>query len=128
MAFAVICVVTGILLGFDLALPPAIQADVIDIDTTESGEQRSGLYFAAWSFITKLSLALSAGIIFPILAFAGFDASSTAGSQTSQALTTLSVLYAWAPIVPKLAAIAVMWGFSLDEAHQKALRLKLENG
>lgn len=128
VAFAMICVVTGILLGFDLALPPAIQADVIDIDTTESGEQRSGLYFAAWSFITKLSLALSAGIIFPILAFAGFDASSTAGPQTSQALTTLSVLYAWAPIVPKLAAIAAMWGFSLDEEHQKALRLKLENG
>jgi len=46
--FALICGATGVLLGFDLALPPAIQADVIDYDTARSGEQRSGLYFAAW--------------------------------------------------------------------------------
>ena len=52
------CVVlTLVSVGFDLALPPAIHADVIDHDTVRSGEQRSGLYFAAWSFITKLSLA-----------------------------------------------------------------------
>jgi glycoside/pentoside/hexuronide:cation symporter, GPH family len=53
-AFAAICVATGLLLGFDLTLPPAIQADVIDVDTAGSGEQRSGAYFAAWSLTTKL--------------------------------------------------------------------------
>lgn len=62
--FAIVCVTTGLLLGFDLTLPPAIQADVIDNDTVRSGEQRSGLYFAAWSFITKLAVALSAGVVF----------------------------------------------------------------
>ena len=58
--FGAICVVTGLLLGFDLALPPAIQADVIDEDTARTGEQRSGLYFAAWGLATKLSLAAGA--------------------------------------------------------------------
>jgi GPH family glycoside/pentoside/hexuronide:cation symporter len=33
VAFAIICAITGVLLGFDLVLPPAIQADVIDVDT-----------------------------------------------------------------------------------------------
>ena len=40
-------------------LPPAIQADVIDVDTAASGEQRSGLYFATWGLATKLALALA---------------------------------------------------------------------
>lgn len=122
--FAVICVATGLLLGYDLALPPAIQADVIDNDTVRSGEQRSGLYFAAWSFITKLSLALSAGIVFPLLGLAGFS-TAPAASQSATALQALGALYAWLPILPKLAAIALMWRFSLDEAEQKRLRMLL---
>src|SRR5690606_13294685 len=98
--FAIICAATGLLLGFDLALPPAIQADVIDYDTARSGEQRSGLYFAAWGLATKLSLALGVGLVFPVLAWSGFD---TAGGQAipQAALTTLSALYAWLPILPK---------------------------
>ncbi|MEM9574336.1 MAG: MFS transporter, partial [Pseudomonadota bacterium] len=56
-AFAIIAALTGLLVGFDLSIPPAIQADVIDIDTAASGEQRSGTYFAVWSLATKLSLA-----------------------------------------------------------------------
>lgn len=122
--FAVICAATGVLLGFDLALPPAIQADVIDNDTVRSGEQRSGLYFAAWSFITKLSLALSAGMVFPLLGLAGFS-TAPGSSQSATSLEALGALYAWLPILPKLAAIALMWRFSLDEAEQQRLRQQL---
>ena len=71
--FAAICFGTGLTVGADLALPSAIQADVIDVDTARSGEQRSGLYFATWSLSTKLSLALGVGIIFPLLGLFGFD-------------------------------------------------------
>ncbi|PYB70739.1 MFS transporter [Rhizobium wuzhouense] len=119
--FAVVCVTTGLLLGFDLTLPPAIQADVIDNDTFASGEQRSGLYFAAWSFITKFSVALSAGVVFPLLGLAGFIGDQAA-TQTPTALSTLGALYAFLPILPKLAAIAIMWNFSLDEAAHTQLR------
>lgn len=121
VAFAIICVATGLLLGFDLALPPAIQADVIDYDTGISGEQRSGLYFAAWGLATKLSVALSVGLVFPILAWSGFDGTGTEATPEA-ALDTLSVLNAWFPIMPKVAAIAVMWNFPLGEDVQRALR------
>ena len=124
LAFTIVCVVTGLLLGFDLTLPPAIQADVIDNDTVSSGEQRSGLYFAAWSFITKLAVALSAGIVFPLLDLAGFIGSQTA-VQTPQALTVLAALYAFLPVLPKLAAITLMWNFALDEAAHQRLRANL---
>jgi len=122
--FAIICAATGLLLGFDLALPPAIQADVIDYDTASSGEQRSGLYFAAWGLVTKLSLALSVGLVFPVLAWSGFDASAQAMPDT--ALATLSGLYAWLPILPKAAAIAVMWNFPLGEDAQRSLRERID--
>ncbi|OCW58881.1 MFS transporter [Hoeflea olei] len=126
IAFAAICVVTGVLLGFDLSLPPAIQADVIDVDTAASGEQRSGIYFAAWSLSTKLSLAGGVGIIFPVLAGFGFDPGTASGAQTG--LTALAVAYAWVPICAKLIAIALMWNFPLDEAAQKRLRTSIEAG
>ncbi|MBE1206167.1 MFS transporter [Aminobacter carboxidus] len=124
--FAIICAATGLLLGFDLALPPAIQADVIDYDTASSGEQRSGLYFAAWGLATKLSLALGVGLVFPILAWSGFDA--TGGQAMPEtALATLSALYAWLPILPKAAAIAVMWNFPLGEDAQRSLRARIDS-
>ena len=93
---------------------------MIDYDTARSGEQRSGLYFAAWGLATKLSLALSVGLVFPVLAWSGFD---TTGAQAmpETALDTLSSLYAWFPILPKAAAIAVMWNFPLGEDAQRVI-------
>ncbi|MGJ8570892.1 MAG: MFS transporter [Hoeflea sp.] len=124
VAFAAICAVTGLLLGFDLSLPPAIQADVIDVDTASSGEQRSGIYFAAWSLATKLSLAGGVGVVFPALAMFGFDPGADKGSQ--EGLTALAIAYAWVPIAAKLISIAIMWNFPLDEAAQKSLRTRIE--
>jgi glycoside/pentoside/hexuronide:cation symporter, GPH family len=123
--FAVIAAVTGLALGFDLSLPAAVQADVIDVDTAKSGEQRSGLYFAAWSLSTKLSLALGVGLVFPILQYAGFDP-KVAGSASPSALFTLAALYAWAPVALKLASIALMWNFPITRAEQAATRREIE--
>jgi Na+/melibiose symporter-like transporter len=36
------------------------------------------------------------------------------------------MLYAWLPILPKLAAIAIMWNFPLGEAVQTELRARIE--
>lgn len=124
-AFGAICVTTGILLGFDLSIPPAIQADVIDVDTAESGEQRSGLYFAAWSLATKLSLAVAVGVVFPLLAWFGFQPEQE-GSNSASAVSALVAIYVWIPIALKLAAVALMWSFPLDLDAQTELRRRIE--
>jgi GPH family glycoside/pentoside/hexuronide:cation symporter len=124
-AFGAICVFTGLMLGFDLALPPSIQADVIDEDTAVSGEARGGIYFAAWGLATKASLAAGVGLVFPVLAAFGFEASGGA-DNTSAALSALAVTYAWIPIVLKLCAVGLMWNFPLDEEAQKALQLRIQ--
>jgi len=122
--FAGICIGTGLALGADLVLPPAIQADAIDVDTAASGEQRSGLYFAAWGLATKLALALAVGFAFPVLGAAGFD--PAANLRESSGLAMLGFLYAGLPIFLKLIAIALMWRFPLDRDTQTQLRATIE--
>jgi glycoside/pentoside/hexuronide:cation symporter, GPH family len=123
-AFALIAGLTGLTLGFDLSLPAAIQADVIDIDTLQSGEQRSGLYFSAWSLSTKLSLALGVGLVFPVLQLAGFDPQDS-GNATPSALFTLAALYAWVPVALKLLSISLMWNFPVTRESQEETRRKI---
>ena len=115
IGFGAICILSGFALGADLVLPPSIQADVIDVDTAQSGEQRTGTYFALWSFITKLALALAVGLAFPVLGALGFD---PADSNQSKAigLYALGFLYGWGPIALKLPALFLMWNFPLSGA------------
>ncbi|BBK33081.1 MFS transporter [Allostella humosa] len=121
--FLLVAVATGLTLGADLALPGAIQADVVDLDTAAGGGQRTGLLFALWGMATKLALALAVGIAFPILGAAGFVAAGTA--QPAAALDALALLYGGAPVLFKLAAIALMWRFPLTEAVQRDLRRRI---
>lgn len=124
-AFALVCAATGLALGFDLSLPAAIQADIIDEDTAVSAEQRSAQYFAAWSLTTKLALALGVGIAFPVLSLFDFEPGAANGEG---ALLALAVVYGWVPVLLKVVAIWLMWSFPLDEARQSTLRERIEAG
>ena len=74
VAFTFICVLSGAALGADLSLPSAIQADVVDLDTARSGEQRTGAFFALWSLAQKFALAGSGGAALIVLGWIGFSA------------------------------------------------------
>ncbi|MEX1146903.1 MAG: MFS transporter [Sphingomonadales bacterium] len=115
-AFAVVCAVTGASLGADLALPPAMQADVIDVDRARSGHERAGTYFALWSMATKLALAAAVGLAFPVLGWAGLEDGAALGA------VLLVALYAALPVMLKLAACALIWHHRLDRDRQGALR------
>ncbi len=122
--FLAISVATGLALGADLVLPASIQADVIDLDTAETGEQRTGTYVAAWGLGTKIALALGVGIAFPVLDLAGFR--TDGGPQTDLGLTTLALLYSTVPVLAKLGAVALMWRFPVDAAAVARLRDAIE--
>ncbi|MDA1308491.1 MAG: MFS transporter [Proteobacteria bacterium] len=110
--FLAICILSGFCLGADLALPPSMQADVVDLDAAVTGTPRTGLYFALWGMATKLALALAVGVSFPLLALAGFSADSAAANDASGVLV-LALLYGGLPIAFKLAAMALMAGFPM---------------
>jgi Na+/melibiose symporter-like transporter len=122
--FLAVCIVTGFSVGADLVLPASLQADVIDVDTAASGEQRSGIYLAIWGLATKLALALAVGIAFPLLAVSGYDPG--AGIRTDFGILMLGLLYAAFPVALKLVAIALMWNFPLDASRQEELREAIE--
>lgn len=122
-AFAVACVVTGFALGADLALPPAMQADVVDLDTLRTREERAGLFFALSSMSTKLALATAVGIAFPAIEALGFV---PAPGNPAEALLALALLYAAVPTVLKLVAVALIWKHPMTVARQAVIRRRLE--
>lgn len=123
--YAVICFLSGLALGADLALPSSIQADLVDIDTAKNGQQRTGAFFAIWSLATKAALAISGGLALIFLGSIGFQ---TGDENEPGVLTTLSLLYALVPILLKLLAIALMWRFPLGRSAQAELRQRIEAG
>lgn len=95
-AYAGVCVLSGLALGADLALPPALLADVIP--ENERGE--TAAYFGLWSFLAKLALAL-AGLVLPLLAWVGYVPGQPAGWN-------LALVYAGLPCVLKLVAATLL--------------------
>lgn len=98
VGFALVCVASGLALGADLALPPALVADWIDDDATPV----PGAYYGLLGFFAKLTLALAAGLALPLLAALGY----TPGGEETFAL---AATYALLPCVLKLAALAWFW-------------------
>ncbi len=107
--FALICVLSGIALGADLALPPALLAGVIAA-AGHHGE-REGSYFGLWSWMTKMNLALAAGIALPLLEALGY----TPGSRDGEGLQALTLAYAALPCALKLVAAVLLWRSRLND-------------
>lgn len=102
-AFGVICVLSGMSLGADLALPPSILADVIDRDArARAGAAAEGSYFGLWNLVTKANLAIAAGIALPALAWLGYQPGQ--GGDTG----ALSLVYCVVPCAFKLGAGAAL--------------------
>jgi GPH family glycoside/pentoside/hexuronide:cation symporter len=121
--FFCVCVLTGMALGADLALPPAMQADVIDLDSLRTGKSRAGLFFAVWSMATKLALACAVGFSFPVLDLLGFRPGA---ANDPTAILALAVIYAGVPTVLKLIAISIAWRHPITLRRQRAIRRVLE--
>jgi len=117
--FGLISLFTGSGLGADFTIPPAIQADVIDLDEVRSGERRAGLFFAASTMAQKAGNALAVGIAYPLLQLAGF---STHHGNGPFQIAALLAMYCGMPSLLKLICALLLRGFPLDEAAQRNLR------
>ena len=95
--FAVICLVSGLSLGADMALPASIQADIAGIDSDQGGGDRAGLFFGLLGLATKLALAVAVGVGYGLLSLAGFESGDTD-------TTALALTYGSLPVAFKLAA------------------------
>ena len=107
-----ICALSGVALGTDLALPGALLAGVIQ-SNGDSGKSE-GAYFGWWNFAIKLNLALAAGLALPLLGFFGY----APGVRSPEALSALVIAYCVLPCVLKLAAGGTLYFFIIQPTPQ----------
>lgn len=100
-AFGLICVLSGLALGADLALPSAILADQL----AHGRSPRAGACFGCWACVAKASLALAAGLALPMLDALGY----APGQREPAALGALAMVYGGLPLVLKMVAAGMLW-------------------
>jgi Na+/melibiose symporter-like transporter len=120
--FALICIVTGLCLGADLALPPSMQADIADWDRLRFRRNRTSGLFSLWNMASKLALALAAVIVLPTLDGLGLQKNN----PTDISLTSLAVIYALLPCVFKLIAVTMVKTLPITAARQAAISVRLK--
>ncbi|WP_439586447.1 MFS transporter [Hydrogenophaga sp.] len=113
--FLIVCALSGVALGTDLALPSALLAGLIG-QLGERG-QREGAYFGWWSFAAKLNLALAAGLALPLLAWFGY----VPGARDEAALQTLTIAYCLLPCLLKLLAGGALYALVIRPQQRLAL-------
>jgi len=122
--FGVIVVMSALGLGGVMALPPSMQADVIDYDEWRSGTRREGEYIGFWSIVKKLAAALSAGLAFPVLDFSGYLPG--AEQQTTATVWTLRALYVATPVLCNVIALGLVWRYPISRAMHASIRRDID--
>lgn len=107
IAFGLICVASGIALGADMTLLPALFAARMQQVSPAAAEG-----FSLWSFVSKITLAFAAVALLPLLEAGGYRSGQ---DNTESSLLLLSLLYGAVPCLLKLIAIAVLASTRTDK-------------
>jgi len=122
-----VTVVTGFAAGgFAQTLPNAMKADVIDLDTAVSSENRAALFFSAWSFAQKATSSVGAAIALFGLALFGFNAAPGATNGPEE-LFGLRFLFSTFPSLFFLSGAFVVWNYPITEARHAEIRREIES-
>jgi GPH family glycoside/pentoside/hexuronide:cation symporter len=117
--YGVLVFLSGIGFGATIAIPSAMQADVIDYDELLSGKRREGLYVGVWSVTKKLAAALGVGAALTILGQVGYVPNT---DQTQQVQFALRVLYALVPSLCNMAAFFIALSYPITRGvHREIL-------
>jgi GPH family glycoside/pentoside/hexuronide:cation symporter len=114
--YGVLVFLSGIGFGATLAIPSAMQADVIDYDELLSGQRREGQYIGIWSITKKLAAALGVGIALSVLGGVGYTPNV---EQSEQVQFTLRVMYALVPSLCNIAAFVIALAYPISRRIHK---------
>ena len=117
--YGVLVFISGIGFGATLALPSAIQADVIDYDELLTGQRREGQYIGLWSIAKKFAAAIGVGAGLSILGLAGYTPNV---AQTEQVQLTLRTMYALVPSVCNIIAFIVVLAYPISSRVHQQIR------
>ena len=121
--YGVLVFLSGIGFGATLAIPSAIQADVIDYDELLTGERREGQYIGLWSISKKFAAAVGIGAGLSLLGMAGYTPNA---EQPAAVQTTLRVLYALVPSLCNIVAIVIAFAYPISSSLHADIRKAIE--
>jgi GPH family glycoside/pentoside/hexuronide:cation symporter len=126
--FIVIMCLKGSAIGALSALPSAMAADVVDIDTATTGEQRAGAYFSIWSMVRKAAYALGVTIGLSLAVYFGFDSLADPRDSTNSdfALLMVACIYSVVPALFQFIGMPLLWIYPLTEAKVREVQAKIE--
>lgn len=122
--FFAIMLLKGSAVGALVFLPASMAADVVDLDTLRTGEQRTGLYFSLWGMVNKAAVALGVLLATNGVAWFGFD--PAIADNTEAAKMSVAVLYSIGPAVLACVALPLLWKYPLSKQRQERMRAHIE--
>ena len=107
----------GSAIGALSALPYAMAADVIDLDSSRTGKRQGGAYFSIWTMTRKLAYAAGLIVGTTTATIVGFNslADPIDAPNTAYSLLWLACLYSIVPAIFKFVAMPLLWNYSLTE-------------
>lgn len=118
-AYGILVFLSGIGFGATLAIPSAIQADVIDYDELLSGERREGHYVGIWSVSKKMAAAIGVSVGLTIIGKAGYKPNI---EQSEHVILTIKTMYALVPCLCNLIAILVAFTYPITKDKHQTIR------
>jgi GPH family glycoside/pentoside/hexuronide:cation symporter len=122
--YAALVILSGMGFGATVALPSAMQADVIDYDELISGERREGLYIGFWSITKKLAAALGVGLALWVLGLSGYRPNVP---QTESVRLTLRILYAGVPCLCNILGLVMALFYPINSGVHESIRLAVKD-
>ncbi|MET0985280.1 MAG: MFS transporter [Steroidobacteraceae bacterium] len=113
-------VAQGLTQGSGNLMLRAIVADVAELHRLRWGTERGGMLFSIFNVTMNAAAATAIGLVFPLLAYLGFQPH---GANPSSALNSLHWLFALGPAFGHAVSAALVWGLPVDEhsfAQQRA--------
>ena len=128
--FIIVMCLKGSAIGALSALPYAMAADVVDVDTAMTGKRQGGAYFSIWSMTRKLAYALGLFVGTSFVVFWGFDslADPLNTTNTAFALLMLAVTYSVVPALFKFVAMPLLWNYPLTEEKVAEIQAEMKTG
>ncbi len=116
-----IAAVTGFGGGSSAVLANSMKADVIDLDTLKTGQNRAALFFSVWALITKVSLSVGPALALFLLATLGFDP-KPGSVNSAHSLWGVKCVFALGPPLFMILTALVAWRYPITEGRHRAMR------
>jgi Na+/melibiose symporter-like transporter len=127
---AVFPALLGLVLVYFAAMPvmtvvvPAYLANIVDYARLRHGDERAGLLFSVYVFVTKLAAALGAGVGLSLLGLFGFD--PAAGATTPLAETGVVIVFGVIPAALTAVSCLLIVLNPLNARRIEVIRRRLE--